>query len=85
MERTNPILPKQAENHLKKNLGSDFDDFMEALGKSPKRAIRVNTLKADPQEIAKVLSLTEKTAYCDCGYIADSLNGDHPNHRAGLF
>lgn len=85
MERTNPILPKQAENHLKKNLGSDFDDFMEALGKSPKRAIRVNTLKADPQEIAKVLSLTEKTAYCDCGYIADSLNGDHPYHRAGLF
>ncbi len=78
-------LTKQAAEHLKKNLGRDFDDFAAVLNQAPKRAIRINTLKADPKEIAAALSLTEKTAYCDSGYIADGISGNHPYHLSGLF
>lgn len=78
-------LPKEALEHLKRNLGSDFDDFVAALELPPLKAVRVNTLKADPEEIKNRLSLECKTAYCDEAFLSDSLTGNHPYHKAGLL
>lgn len=86
MESINPTLKAQALEHLKKNLGGDFEAFAESLEQKPKRAIRVNSLKADLDEITAALCLKERAAYSPDSFIApDSLSGDHPYHRAGLF
>ena len=72
--------------HLKKNLGKYAEGFIESLSDFPKRAARINRLKADPEKIASALCLTQKAAYCEDSYlITDNINGAHPYHRAGLF
>ena len=51
--------------HLKKNLGKYAEGFIESLSDFPKRAVRINRLKADPEKIASALCLTQKAAYCE--------------------
>ncbi|MCI8612453.1 MAG: hypothetical protein HFE48_01980 [Clostridia bacterium] len=75
-----------AKKHLEKSLGSDFADFFASLDGAPKRAARINTLKAEPREIAAALSLKEESAYCGDAYIvSDETDGNHPYHKGGLF
>lgn len=73
--------------HLRKNLGKDAEDFIAALSLPPKRAVRVNTLKADPKEITAVLKLETPSDYCPDAYICENehLGGTHPYHAAGLL
>lgn len=70
-----------------KNLGADAEDFLAALREKPKRAARINTLKADAAAVAAALGLDKRTDYCKDAFLIDdeSINGAHPYHCAGLL
>ena len=79
-------MHEQELEHLKKNLKEYADGFIESLSSSPKRALRVNRLKASPEAVAAALSLSEKAAYCTDAYlISNKISGAHPYHCAGVF
>ncbi len=67
--------------------GVDYDRFLETVDKPPYKAIRVNTLKIQPEELLPLLPFVgEQVPFCDTGYYvsADKL-GKHPLHHAGAF
>lgn len=74
--------------HIINGLGQYAEGFLEALYLPPKRSARINTLKADVQEIAAALNLTKKSDYCPDAYLLEedsSLSGVHPYHCGGLI
>lgn len=79
-------MNEQALLHIKKNLDKYAEGFLSVLGENPKRAVRINTLKADPEDIAAKLGLSEKTVYSGDAFIApECLTGAHPYHHGGLL
>ena len=74
-------------DRMKNILGENYERFLETVDKPPYRAIRVNTLKIQPEELIPLLSFAgEKVPFADDGYYvnADKL-GKHPLHHAGAF
>ena len=72
---------------MKNVLGDNYDRFLETVDKPPYRAIRVNTLKIQPEELLPLLTFAgEQVPFAPDGYYvnADKL-GKHPLHHAGAF
>lgn len=72
---------------MKNVLGDNYDRFLETVDKPPYRAIRVNTLKIQPEELLPLLTFAgEQVPFSPDGYYvnADRL-GKHPLHHAGAF
>ena len=79
-------MDEQVVSHIRKSLGAFAEDFLAVLNQSPKRAVRVNTLKISVAEAQSLMSLQEPNVYCDEAFLADdTLKGTHPYHHAGLI
>ena len=67
--------------------GIDYDRFLETADKPPYKAIRVNTLKIQPEELLPLLPFAgEPVPFCDTGfYVSADKLGKHPLHHAGAF
>ena len=67
--------------------GIDYDRFLETVDKPAYKAIRVNTLKMQPEELLPLLPFAgEQVPFSDCGYYVDVEKlGKHPLHHAGAF
>lgn len=73
--------------HIRRNLGEDAADFLASLALDCKRALRVNTLKADAASIAEKLGLDKPSPYCKDAFLLsdEKIGGNHPYHHAGLI
>ena len=72
---------------MKNAPGIDYDRFLDTADKPAYKAIRVNTLKMQPEELLPLLPFAgEQVPFCKEGYYvsADKL-GKHPLHHAGAF
>lgn len=72
---------------MKNAPGIDYDRFLDTADKPAYKAIRVNTLKIQPEELLPLLPFAEEQVpFCNDGYYvsADKL-GKHPLHHAGAF
>ncbi len=82
-------LPIEFENRMKDVLNEDFDRFMIEYEKSPYRALRVNTLKTNVQNLRKYFSfLNTPTSFCNDSFIIPqdfNKPGNHPFHHAGGY
>ena len=72
---------------MKTVLGEDYDRFLETVDKPAFKAIRVNTLKIQPEELLPLLPFAgEQTPFASTGYYVDAEKlGKHPLHHAGAF
>lgn len=74
---------------MKDLLKDDFEEFLECMEKPPFRGLRVNTLKAEKENIERLLDFELKaTPFCDSGYYLDNdveHIGSHPLHHAGAI
>lgn len=83
------ILPQPFKSRMKAMLGDEYRAFADSLDREFKRALRVNTLKADIALIkSKLDCIGDKTPFCPQSYYlahgAPTL-GNHPLHHAGAF
>ena len=74
-------------DRMKIILDDNYNKFLETVDKPPYRAIRVNTLKIQPEELLPLLPFAgEKVPFADDGYYVDADKlGKHPLHHAGAF
>lgn len=74
-------------DRMKTVLGEDYDRFLETVDKPAFKAIRVNTLKIQPEELLPLLPFAgEQTPFASTGYYVDAEKlGKHPLHHAGAF
>ncbi|MBQ3265510.1 MAG: RsmF rRNA methyltransferase first C-terminal domain-containing protein [Ruminococcus sp.] len=72
---------------MKTVLGEDYDRFLETVDKPAYKAIRVNTLKMQPEELLPLLSFAGgQVPFAETGYYVDvDKLGKHPLHHAGAF
>ena len=72
---------------MKALLGEDYDRFLETVDKPAYKAIRVNTLKMQPEELIPLLSFAgEQVPFAEDGYyVSVEKLGKHPLHHAGAF
>ena len=72
---------------MKTVLGENYDRFLATVDQEPYRAIRVNTLKIQPEELLPLLPFAgERVPFADDGYYVDADKlGKHPLHHAGAF
>ena len=72
---------------MKTVLGEDYDRFLETVDKPAYKAIRVNTLKIQPEELLPLLPFVgEQVPFASTGYYVDVEKlGKHPLHHAGAF
>lgn len=80
-------LPPEFENRMKSLLGSEFENYLNELKKTPVKAFRVNTEKISLEEFEKInIFGNEKIPYVDNGfYLNYEKVGNHPYHHAGLI
>jgi len=87
---SHPPIPPLFLDRMSRLLGAEFDSFAAALDQAPVSGLRVNTLKlpvADFPGLSPV-SLDGKIPWCDSAFRllpGESLAGQHPFHRAGLY
>lgn len=81
-------LPKEYLIRMQSQLGGGFDAYLEAMEQPPKSALRVNTLKIDPDQFLSLvgqdlrpLSGTEDGFLTPPGFRP----GSDPFHAAGLY
>ena len=74
-------------DRMKTVLGEDYDRFLETVDQPAFKAIRVNTLKIQPEELLPLLPFAgEQTPFASTGYYVDAEKlGKHPLHHAGAF
>lgn len=81
-------LPEKFILRMKKMLGAEYDEFIEACEKMPVYSgIRINTLKDGAAEaVFDVTGKLESVPWCGEGFYADKtvISGNHPYHCAGL-
>jgi NOL1/NOP2/sun family putative RNA methylase len=72
---------------MKTVLGEDYDRFLETVDQPAFKAIRVNTLKIQPEELLPLLPFAgEQVPFASTGYYVDAEKlGKHPLHHAGAF
>ena len=80
-------LPFEYSERMKKILGDEFEDYINALNDSPVRAFRVNTDKISVKDFGKInIFGTEKIPYVENGfYLEFDKIGNHPYHHAGMI
>ena len=83
------MLPERFKERMKKLLGAEYSAFEEALeSRKPVRGMRVNTVKADPEEVKHdfPLPITE-IKYSTDGFIlhSDTAVGTLPEHHSGMI
>lgn len=81
-------LPEAFLNRMRHQLGGAFPAYLDAMAQSPRRALRVNTLKITPDALLALLGIQPEP----CGVIPEGFfvpeaftPGKHPLHAAGLF
>ncbi len=83
------ILPKRFYERMEDMLGTEAEEFFNALDSNAVRsAIRINTLKDGAAEaVLSCLSNPEAVPWCKNAYYADKseIGGNHPYHMGGLF
>ncbi len=74
-------------DRMKSLLGENYDRFLDTADKPPYKAIRVNTLKIQPEELLPLLSFAgEQVPFAPDGYyVSVEKLGKHPLHHAGAF
>ena len=80
-------LPAEYIDRMKKLLGDEFDEYLNALNEPPVRAFRVNTEKISSDEFEKInIFSNSKIPYVDNGYYLEyDKIGNHPYHHAGMI
>lgn len=81
-------LPEAYLNRMRRQLGDAFPAYLDAMAQSPRRALRVNTLKITPGALLPLLGIRPEP----CGVVSEGFfapegfaPGKHPLHAAGLF
>ncbi len=80
-------IPEEYYKRMKKLLGDEFDDYINALNESPVRAFRINTGKISLEEFNKInIFSNENIPYVKNGFYFDfDKIGNHPYHHAGMI
>ena len=81
-------LPSDFNERMKKMLGDEFDDFIDAFCNDENHtALRINTMKDKNSIVKNHFNLTENVPWCENGFYADKsvISGNHPYHMAGLI
>lgn len=81
-------LPSEYEEIMKKQLGDDYQKYIDALNKEPVRGLRINTKKISTNEFLEKTNLSlEKLSFCDDGFLlkSDEKIGNTPEHLSGLY
>ena len=88
-ERTKSMLPQAFSERMKKLLGDEYDDFMNALDtEEAVRGMRVNSLKCDVEHFEKgFLPKHSEIPYAKNCYILESAEavGMLPEHHSGMI
>ena len=61
-------LPEEYLNEMRDLLGPEYSSYLSSLEERPCSGLRVNTLKAAPEQIAGHFGLTERVPWNDCGF-----------------
>lgn len=80
-------LPTEFETRMKKLLGEDYPNYLEALNEPPVKGFRVNTDKISLKAFEKInIFGKEKIPYVENGFYLDFEKvGNHPYHHAGMI
>lgn len=81
-------LPEKFTARMRRELGDEFPAFLASYEEPPKRGLRVNTLKNEPEEFLRVSPWAlEPTGMLEEGFVVKGGEGfgRHPYHAAGLF
>lgn len=82
------MLPESFVNRMKEMLGEEYEAFSEVLKEERHQALRVNPLKAEPEDFARTgpFSLTP-VPWAKTGFYYDKAQqpGKHPLHEAGVY
>ena len=80
-------LPLEYSDRMQKLLGSDFENYLIELSKSPVRAFRVNTDKISIDDFDKInIFSSQRLPYVSNGYYLEyDKIGNHPYHHAGII
>ncbi len=80
-------LPLEYSDRMQKLLGSDFENYLIELSKSPVRAFRVNTDKISIDDFDKInIFSSQRLPYVSNGYYLEyDKIGNHPYHHAGMI
>ncbi len=81
-------LPENYVIKMRNLLGGEFDDYLRSFDEKRYYGLRTNTLKIEPDELAKKLNFKlEKVRWCEEGfyYTEDDRPSKHPYYNAGLF
>ena len=54
MENLSEKLPNEFQNRMKKELGEDFDKYIDALNRPSVRGVRVNTKKISAEKCKEI-------------------------------
>ncbi len=82
------VLPEAFLTRMQSQLGAAFSAYLAAMEQSPKRALRVNTLKILPKDFASCVDfpLSPTGLTPESFFVPDDVAvGRHPLHAAGLF
>ena len=92
MENLSEKLPNEFQNRMKKELGEDFDKYIDALNRPSVRGVRVNTKKISAEKCKEIFEREfgvnlKKIPYSNDGFVLDSNEkfGNEASHLAGLY
>jgi NOL1/NOP2/sun family putative RNA methylase len=77
-------IPVDLEARLRLQLGGEYDEFVECCGRLPRASFRVNTLKAEVDEVVSAFSV-EPIPWCPGGFWTDDPVGSSIQHFQGLL
>jgi tRNA (cytosine49-C5)-methyltransferase len=77
-------LPVHLESDMRALMGDEYGDFLGSLGTPPRQSYRVNTIKADVEEIVERFP-SEAVPWCECGFYTDLDLGGSVEHFQGLI
>lgn len=80
-------LPSEYTERMKKLLGNEYGEYVDALNSEPVRAFRVNTDKISLSDFEKINVISKhKIPYVENGfYLEYDKIGNHPYHHAGMI
>ena len=79
-------LPEKFLERMKKDLETEYDEFLKSYEEEPRIALRVNTLKLSSADFKETVGFCgENVPWCESGFYYDGKKGNHPSSIAGLF
>ena len=80
-------LPEQFLKRMERQLGPDgFRDYLHAMRQAPRKSLRINTLKTDPETFLRGQDLLPNGIVPEGFLVPDAYPvGNNPLHAAGLF